>query len=145
MRTPITIYYDISDQQLKTDSNCSSTTYSYPTVFVENQYLLTAYIYNNCAAYDLSTVSDWKYGIGNISEGALVESNAASINTVGDGSNVAAGVITIRINTNSTELESDIGTSGNKVYYSELVADPDTEYTTVFFCPINVKNTVYRS
>jgi len=135
----LNLYYDFSNNNVL-DSNGSSTAASVPYMYKANNYVLNIEIYNTYPTkMDLSSVSDWKYGIStlNAATSPLVETLNADI----DSSNAATGTIVVQVNTNSTTLDTYMGTAAVKTLYEELRGD---DVSTIVLTPIYVRGTVYE-
>jgi len=113
-----------------------------------SDYVLCYKIYNDAPTeQDLSDYDSYRCYLGNIND-VLVESNAASINISGDylggDANVAAGELSIAMNTISTDLSNDIVSKSQKEYYIQIqgVANVSQEYETIVVHNMYIQNTV---
>lgn len=150
MNKNIDIHYDVIPQSI-TSSNVSSVASNYaPTGFYGNNYLLRTEIMSNCSSVDLDDLVNWRFGIANLgtTQNPLVESNNASFNVPGDWveTDPTIGKISIRVNTTSTSLSTDLGASVGKRYYAEISGTSNTtaDIITVAVFPFNIKNTIYK-
>lgn len=137
-------YYDIKYQSLMTTAGGTTISSVYPSIFVENNYVMTLTVYNNSVLYNMTGFTNWRCGIGDLgSTGPFLDIADAQFNVVGDGSDLANGILTVRINSNSAALEADLGTKTSKVYYLEIQKDSTTTPATIALFPCLVKNVVY--
>ena len=135
----LNLYYDFSNNTVL-DSNGSSTAASTAYMYKANNYVLNIEVYDTYPTkMDLSSVADWKYGISTLNSptSPLVESLNADI----DSSNSATGTIVVQVNTNSTTLDTYMGTAEVKTLYQELRGD---DVSTIVLTPIYIRGTVYE-
>lgn len=150
MFTSKEIHYDTQPQSI-TSSNTSSVASTYaPTVHYGNNYILDIEVRSNCVATDLDDLIDWRLGVGNLStlQNPLVESVDADFNVPGDWSETdpTIGKISARMNTTSTTLNTDLGTTAGKRYYCEIsgTSNVSGDIITVAVFPMNIRNTVFK-
>lgn len=124
-----------------------------------NGLVLRAYAYNanllrftvvNTAgvAVDLSSVTAWRLGFGNLGTGSpLVATADGDINQVADWASVnpAAGLLCAKLDLTTAELVADLGTKTQKLYYFDLQGDSSDglSWQSIALLPLTCVNTVY--
>lgn len=99
-------------------------------------------------AVDLSSVSAWRLGFGNLGTGVpLVATADANINDAGDWASVdpSAGLLCARLDLTTNALLDDLGTKSQKLYWADLQGQTGDglSWQTVVLLPITCVNTVY--
>jgi hypothetical protein len=143
-RVPVDISYDVGYQSL-IDATTLETTTTVPVIFVENELLFRVSLYFYGAAYNVNCINIWRLGIGDL-QNPMIESDNSEFNVPGDWADVDVdtGKISIRVNSNNSEIEDDLGIKEWKQYYCEIIGyDNDSRRITIALFKITVKNTVY--
>ena len=138
-------YYDVnSNSIINSDGTTSSVTT--PKIFTNNNYTLKIQLYNIYpAVYDLSGVTVWKCGIGNLGGTAApyIESLNADFN-LDPWADPTNGKISIAIDSNSATMEADIGSKVFKIYYIEIRDISGANEITISLNKIYGASTVYN-
>jgi len=146
MQVTLPVYFDIQTGQTYTNSTFLATTTAMPVMYEAGNYVLEYHIAQNAVALDLSTQSNFKWGICEKDELGL---NTPSQTVTGDGTNInnsadtpdlANGVVTVRVIPN---VDADLGSSKYITYYTELRSNSTSDITTVALHQTNILNIVY--
>ena len=138
-------YYDANiASQINSDGTTSSVTT--PKIFTNNNYTLKIQlynIYNN--TYDVSSITNWRCGIGNLGSTAAPFISAVDADFNLDAwSDPSTGKISVAIDTNSATIEADIGSKIFKIYYIEIKGTSGTDDITISLNKIYVASTVWN-
>jgi len=137
----IDIYYDMAYNSLINNTTGSTTTSVItPSFYKCNEYNFNFTIYDVWPTRkNLSDITDWEMGIGPVgtTDEPLVESDNADFDTTDD----TDGILIVAVNTHSSTLSADMGTTVQKNYYCEIHGNSAS--TTITMHPIVGKNTVY--
>ena len=141
----VTFYFDCDGQKLinsdGTDDNVVT-----PAFYTNNNYVFKIQLYNIFpAVLDVSSITAWKCGIGNLGGTAapFIEAVNADFN-LDAFADTANGKISIAIDSNSSTMEADLGSKILKIYYLEIKGTSGTDDITISLNKIYGKSTVYN-
>lgn len=147
MRINVDITFDLDAKHLVLASNANAESNSVIAAYTDNEYLFRMNIFNDPPTkLDMTNVTSFKLGIGLLNATTpMVESDNTEFNVFGDWAetNVAAGLISCRVDTNSATLEAWLANAEWKQCYCEVKATDPIGDSTIALFPITIKNTLY--
>ena len=147
MRVATDIVFDLDTKRVVDASNVNAASTTTQTLYVENLYLLRCNIYENASEntkLNLTAATSFKLGIGLLDSTPMVQSlNSQFVAADWASWDVATGMICARINTDSSALETWLGTKEWASCYVEVKATDPVSESTICMFPVTIRNTVY--
>jgi len=141
----IEFWYDTNGQKLINSDGTDDSVVT-PAFYTNNNYTLKIHLYNQFpTVFDVSSIVQWKCGIGNLGGTAapFIEAVNADFN-LDAFADTANGKISIAIDSNSSTMEADLGSKILKIYYLEIKGTSGTDDITISLNKIYGKSTVYN-
>ena len=147
MRVATDLTFDLDSKRVVDASNIEAASTVTQTMYVRNLYLLRMKIYEDASEdtkLDLSAVTSFKLGIGLLNATPMTQSlNSQFVAADWASWDLATGQICARINTDSSPLETWLGTAEWKQAYIEVKATDPVSESTICFLPITIRNVCY--